>query len=137
MGPHDAAGPRENVYDRREDRDDIFRDGLPDGHAAVAREQSESRVYAGVGAFQLIRRSAYEKIGTHRRLAMEVVDDMKLGKLVKEAGCRSGMAKAGKAVSVHWHAGVGNIIRGTTKNFFATTGFRLPVVGVQILGLCC
>ena len=53
-----------------------------------------SKGYTGVGAFQLMRRSTYEAIGTHRRLAMEVVDDMKLGKLVKEAGFRSGVAKA-------------------------------------------
>jgi hypothetical protein len=71
-------------------------------------------------------------MGTHRRLAMEVVDDMKLGKLVKEAGIRSGVARAGDAVSVHWHAGIGNMILGTTKNFFATTGFRLDVVALQI-----
>src|SRR5216683_41414 len=38
-----------------------------------------SRAYIGVGAFQLLRRAAYEASGTHRRLAMEVVDDMKLG----------------------------------------------------------
>jgi len=94
-----------------------------------------SRFYTGVGAFQMIRRSAYEKMGTHRRLAMEVVDDMKLGKLVKEAGIRSGVAKAGDAVSVHWHAGIGNIIRGTTKNFFATSGFRLWLTSLHILGL--
>ena len=94
-----------------------------------------SRVYAGVGAFQLIRRSAYEQIGTHRRLAMEVLDDMKLGKLVKVAGIPSGVAMAGDAVSVHWYAGVGNMILGTTKNFFATTGFRIEIVVLQILGL--
>jgi hypothetical protein len=94
-----------------------------------------SRVYTGVGAFQMIRRSAYAKMGTHRRLAMEVVDDMKMGKLVKEAGIRSGVAKAGDSVSVHWHAGVGNIIRGTTKNFFATSGFKLWLTSLHILGL--
>ena len=88
---------------------------------------SRSSAYVGIGAFQLIRRSAYEKMGTHRRLAMEVVDDVKLGKLVKAAGLRSGVATAGRAVSVHWHSGLGNIIRGTTKNFYATTGFRLWV----------
>ncbi len=91
-----------------------------------------SGAYTGVGAFQLIRRSAYEKIGTHRRLAMEVIDDMKIGKLVKEAGLRSGVARAGDAVSVHWHAGVGNIIRGTTKNFFAVSGFRLWLTIAQV-----
>lgn len=95
----------------------------------------KSRVYSGVGAFQLIRRSCYEAVGTHRRLAMEVVDDLKLGKLVKEAGFRSGAAKAGNAVSVHWHSGVRNIIRGTTKNFFATTGFRLSITLLQLFAL--
>lgn len=95
----------------------------------------KSDCYVGIGAFQLIRRSTYEKIGEHRRLAMEVVDDVKLGKLVKEAGCSSGIAKSGTSVSVYWHAGVRNIIRGTTKNFFATTGFSLPIVCVQMLGL--
>lgn len=96
---------------------------------------SRSGVYAGVGAFQLIHRSAYEKMGTHRRLAMEVVDDMKLGKLAKEAGVSSCVARAGDAVSVHWHAGITNMILGTTKNFFATTGFRAYIVAAQIFGL--
>jgi hypothetical protein len=95
----------------------------------------KSSSYVGVGAFQLIRRSAYEKMGTHRRLAMEVVDDIKVGKLVKQAGFRSGVARAGRAVSVHWHAGLRNIILGTTKNFYATTGFRLWVVCGQVAGL--
>jgi glycosyltransferase involved in cell wall biosynthesis len=96
---------------------------------------AHSQGYSGVGAFQMVRRSAYEKMGTHRRLAMEVIDDMKLGKLAKEAGVRSGAAKAGDAVSVHWHAGVGNMIRGTTKNFFASSGYRPWVTSLQIFGL--
>ncbi len=83
-----------------------------------------SRSYIGVGAFQLVRRSAYEKIGTHRRLALEVVDDMKLGRLVKEAGLKSGAALADDLLEIRWHSGIANIIRGTEKNFFATAGFR-------------
>ena len=93
------------------------------------------RFYAGIGSFQLIRRSAYEAMGTHRRLAMEVVDDMKLGKLAKEAGIRSGVARAGSDVSVHWHSGVGNIVRGTTKNFFAASGFQLGLTCAQLFGI--
>ncbi len=95
----------------------------------------DSAGYNGVGAFQLIRRGAYEQIGTHRRLAMEVIDDMKLGKLVKESGLHSSVAKGGDAVSVHWHAGLRNTIRGTTKNFFAASGYKLWLVSAQILGL--
>lgn len=91
-----------------------------------------SRGYAGVGAFQLIRRSTYQGIGAHRRLAMEVVDDMKLGKLVKEGGFRSGVGKGWKEVRVRWHAGVGNIVRGTTKNFFAAAGYNWGIACVQL-----
>ena len=91
--------------------------------------------YVGVGAFQLLRRSAYEASGTHRRLAMEVVDDMKLGKIVKEAGFRSGCAVAEDFVTVRWHAGLGNLVRGVTKNFFAGAGYDLRIAAGQLAGL--
>jgi glycosyltransferase involved in cell wall biosynthesis len=91
--------------------------------------------YVGVGAFQLLRRSAYETSGTHQRLAMEVVDDMKLGKIVKEAGFRSGCAVAEDFVTVRWHAGLGNLVRGVTKNFFAGAGYDLRIVIGQLAGL--
>lgn len=95
----------------------------------------KSRGYTGIGAFQIVRRGAYEKAGTHRRLAMEVVDDLKLGKIIKEAGFRSGVARGEDAVSVHWHAGLPNIVRGTTKNFFASTGFKLRIIAFQVMGM--
>jgi glycosyltransferase involved in cell wall biosynthesis len=94
-----------------------------------------SRSYVGVGAFQMLRRSAYEASGTHRRLAMEVVDDMKLGKIVKMAGFRSGVAVAQNYVSVAWHLGLGNLVRGVEKNFFAGAQFRVSMVAAQILAL--
>ena len=95
----------------------------------------QSSAFAGIGMFQLIRRSTYEAIGTHRRLAMEVVDDMKLGKLVKQNGFRSAVAKAHNELSVHWQSGTRNVIRGTTKNFFAFAGFSFWKMSTQILGL--
>jgi hypothetical protein len=93
-----------------------------------------SATYVGVGAFQMLKRSAYEAAGTHRRLAMEVVDDMKLGKIVKLAGFRSGVAVARDFVVVRWHAGAGNLVRGVTKNFFAGTSFSLWLVGLSTAG---
>jgi glycosyltransferase involved in cell wall biosynthesis len=94
-----------------------------------------SRFYVGVGAFQLVRRSAYEASGTHRRLAMEVIDDMKLGKIIKQSGFRSGVGIAQDGVVVRWHEGVGNLVRGVTKNFFAGAGYNLGVVALGITGL--
>ena len=96
---------------------------------------AHSRAYVGVGAFQLLRRSAYETIGTHRRLAMEVVDDMKLGKLVKQSGFRSVVGIAQEFVVVRWQSGAGNIIRGVTKNFFAAFGYRVAFASVALCGM--
>jgi Glycosyl transferase family 2 len=87
-----------------------------------------SWTYVGVGAFQLLKRSAYESAGTHRRLAMEVVDDMKLGKIVKQAGFRSSVSLAQDEVVIRWHAGLGNLVRGVTKNFFAALGYKVGLV---------
>ena len=96
-----------------------------------------SAAYVGVGAFQMLKRAAYEAVGTHRRLAMEVVDDMKLGKIVKMAGFRSGVAVARDFLAVRWHVGVGNLIRGVTKNFFAGAYFRVPWRELKSWGPYC
>ncbi|MGH9744072.1 MAG: glycosyltransferase, partial [Candidatus Acidiferrum sp.] len=38
-------------------------------------------------------------------------------------------------VSVRWHAGLGNLIRGVTKNFFAAANFNVAYVAAAITGL--
>jgi glycosyltransferase involved in cell wall biosynthesis len=93
----------------------------------------KSRRYAGSGAFQLLRRSAYEAIGTHRRLALEVVEDLKLGKLVKVGGFRSGMALSDGMVRVRWHEGLHGIIHGLTKNSFAACNYRISTLALNLL----
>ena len=94
-----------------------------------------SRFYVGIGAFQILKRTAYLASGTHRRLAMEVIDDMKLGKIVKQSGFRSGVGIAQDSVVVRWHAGLGNLIRGVTKNFFAGAGYNVGIVALGIAGM--
>lgn len=94
-----------------------------------------SPFYVGIGAFQLLKRSTYEACGTHRRLAMEVIDDMKLGKVVKRSGFCSGVVIAQDSVVVRWHNGIGNVIRGVTKNFFAGFGYNLGFVAAGITSL--
>ena len=94
-----------------------------------------SRAYVGVGAFQMAKRTAYEACGTHRRLALEVIEDVKLGKILKLGGFRSGVAIAPDSVSVRWHAGISNLIRGVEKNFFAGAQFKVSQVALQIAAL--
>ena len=94
-----------------------------------------SRAYLGVGAFQLVRRSAYEACGTHKRLAMEVVDDMKLGKILKLGGYRSCVGTGVGFLAVRWQSGFGNLIRGVTKNFFAGVGYSIPLATLAIVAM--
>jgi glycosyltransferase involved in cell wall biosynthesis len=92
--------------------------------------------YVGIGAFQLVRRATYEKCGGHRRLRMEVIEDMKLGKIVKMAGFRSGVAVAQDLVKVRWHSGLHNVVRGVTKNMFAACHYSaLFAMGAILLTL--
>ena len=81
--------------------------------------------YMGLGAFQLLRRSAYDTIGEYKRLALEVADDMRLGYLVKRAGLRSGVLISDDLLRVRWQEGLSNIIRGLTKNVFAALHFSV------------
>jgi hypothetical protein len=94
-----------------------------------------------MGCFQLLRRPAYEAVGTHRRLAMEVIDDMKLGKLIKLGGFRSGVATAEERLRLRWYEGLGGIVEGSIKNALAFDDFSagrvvervLAILGVSLL----
>lgn len=96
---------------------------------------ARSGSYIGIGAFQMVRRSVYEAIGGHQKLAMEVLDDMKLGKLIKRAGFRSGLGIAAEMIWLRWYSGGRNIIRGLTKNMFAAHGFSLPFAVANVAAL--
>lgn len=79
--------------------------------------------YLGVGGFNLIRRSAYETIGTHRSIALEVADDMELGHRVKIAGLSSDVVGAKDLVRVRWQEGLSGLMNGLTKNAYAALHF--------------
>ncbi len=85
----------------------------------------KSLAHMGIGAFNMIRRSAYEKIGTHQRLALEVVDDVTLGRLVKENGLRQRVMSGIDFISVPWVANAGGVVKSLEKNAFAGMGYSV------------
>lgn len=94
-----------------------------------------SKAYVGIGAFQMIRREVYDAVGGYRRLALQVPEDMKVGKVVKQGGFRSQVALAPQHVSVRWQAGLGNLVRGTTKTFFGAASFSVALAAFQVMGI--
>jgi hypothetical protein len=88
----------------------------------------KARDHIGVGAFNLIRRSAYEAIGTYEKLRLEVVDDIKLGESIKRAGLRQDVVCGPGLVTLRWAVGATGIIGTLEKNLFAFLRFRLSLV---------
>jgi cellulose synthase/poly-beta-1,6-N-acetylglucosamine synthase-like glycosyltransferase len=80
--------------------------------------------HMGVGAFNLVRWSVYEAVGTYRALRMEVLDDMKLGKVVKKAGFAQRNVFGRDLISIRWAHGAWGVVNNLTKNFFAVLSFQ-------------
>jgi glycosyltransferase involved in cell wall biosynthesis len=102
------------------------------GHRPWKVADPRTKDHMGIGAFNLIRRKVYETIGTHRELRFEVLDDMKLGKLVKEHGFAQRSILGKGLITLRWATNAMGVVRNLTKNFFALMHFRWP----RALGAC-
>ena len=78
-----------------------------------------SKRFIGIGAFNLVRATAYRAVGGHERIALRPDDDIMLGKLLKSAGHSQLLGDAAGAVRVEWYATLGEMVRGLRKNAFA------------------
>ena len=92
-----------------------------------------ARDHIGVGAFNLMRRAAYVAMGTYEKLRLEVVDDLKLGEIVKQNRLRSDVVFGPDLVALHWAPGAFGVVRNLEKNLFAFLNFRISLV----LAVCC
>ena len=91
--------------------------------------------HIGVGAFNLVRRRIYEAVGTYAALRMEVLDDMKLGKVVKNAGFVQRNVFGGDLISIRWAKGAMGVVNNLTKNFFAVLSFQWWRTVISAFGL--
>jgi cellulose synthase/poly-beta-1,6-N-acetylglucosamine synthase-like glycosyltransferase len=94
----------------------------------------------GVGAFNLIGRDVYERIGSYERMRLEVLDDMRLGELVKQEGFRQRVAFGLGLLRLRWVFGATGMVENLTKNGFAILKFNvwfllLAVCGILLLNV--
>lgn len=81
------------------------------------------RAGVGIGAFNLVRASAWRAIGGHRLLALEVVDDVELGRSLARAGFRTRAFLAVRDVRADWGGTAPLVVRALEKNAFAELGY--------------
>lgn len=102
---------------------------------APARQinRDRGRKAIGIGAFNLVRREAYRAIGGHEPLRMEVVDDMKLGLLLRRAGFRQRVYSGFADVEAEWALSLSDLVRVVEKNWFASLDYSVVKSGASIL----
>ena len=105
------------------------------GHRPWKVADPDAQDHMGVGAFNMVRRSVYDAVGTYQALRMEVLDDMKLGKVVKNAGYRQRNVFGEDLISLRWVKGTFGIVNNLTKNFFALMSFQWPRTVISLVGL--
>ena len=72
----------------------------------------------GLGAFNLVRASAYREVGGHQVLALEVLDDIELGRLMGAAQLRQDILLGHGMVAVEMYHSVLEMFHGIQKNVF-------------------
>ncbi|MDQ3861581.1 MAG: glycosyltransferase family 2 protein [Actinomycetota bacterium] len=87
-----------------------------------------SEMGVGIGAFNLIRREAYDEAGGYKALAQRPDDDLALGGRVKKLGLRQELALGHGLLEVEWYASLGEFFCGVEKNSFAALGYSVPKV---------
>ncbi len=106
-------------------------------HLSVANwfsgvNRDAATAHLGFGAFNLVRAAAYRQCGGYEALRLTIVDDVKLGLLLRRAGKRTRAFLGAGDVEAHWGEGLWDTVKLMEKNYFAALEFRLPVA----VGIC-
>ena len=84
-------------------------------------DPAKPHAYAN-GAFMLMRREAYERIGTHAAVRGEVNEDMHMAARIKREGLKLRVIRNEGLYVVRMYTSLRNIIQGWSRIFFGTFG---------------
>ena len=93
----------------------------------------KSRYSIGIGAFNLLRKSVYEKIGGHESIRMRPEDDLKLGQIIKQAGFKQEFGIGKDMLSVEWYSSISELIKGLEKNSFAALKYSYFLLFLSLI----
>lgn len=102
-----------------------------------AVKDGSSSAFFGVGAFNLVRRSALARTKGLEWLKLETGDDVALGMMMKQSGARCEAAIGGSAVSLDFYPSYGAAMRAVEKNgasgpFLALVAVCLALVALEL-----
>ncbi len=100
----------------------------------LGANKDSGRGCIGVGAFGLVRRSAYEAVGRHEEIRMQVGDDVALARLLVRSGYRQRAHWGLDVAELEWHPGLWATVKGLEKNSFWGLRFSLPLLLLATAG---
>ncbi len=95
----------------------------------------KGRWFIGIGAFNMVKRSVYQAIGGHKEFRMHPIDDLMLGKTIKQRGFAQDCLLAYDFVFVPWYDSVSAMIAGLEKNMFALVHYRVLLIPVLLAAI--
>jgi chlorobactene glucosyltransferase len=84
------------------------------------------------GAFILVKREWYERVGRHEAVRDKVVEDLALGLKLKQAGAKMRVAMAGELQWCRMYDGWADMWEGLTKNAYAGLGYS-PIKAIGLV----
>lgn len=94
-----------------------------------------TRDFVGIGAFCLLRASAYQQLGGFEAFRMEILEDLTLARRVKLTGLKQRVAVSPGLVKVHWASGALGVVNVMTKNLFAVFQFHISLLLAACAGV--
>lgn len=85
----------------------------------------------GMGAFNLIRRTAYQAAGTHLRFALHPNDDLALGECIKSSGFRQEVLYGDEQIQYEWYTTLNGFSNRLMKNAFSSVNYNFLKAAVN------
>ncbi len=92
--------------------------------AYLANDPKSSRG-VGIGAFNLVRRDVYERIGTMRALSLRPDDDIRLGRRIRGFGFKQRVANGMEILAVEWYPSLRAALAGLEKSMYSSMEYRI------------
>ena len=95
----------------------------------------KSKGFVGIGAFNMVRRTAYEQMGTHEAIKLRPDDDLQLGIHIKSTGLRQDVLTGIGYVRLEWYKNIRQFSNGLLKNAFSASNYNLGQSIFDITGI--
>ena len=99
----------------------------------MARVRASKRSI-NIGHFCLVNKAVYEQCGGHQAVAMQCLEDVRFGELVKKHGFKQEAINCQYHAEIEWYATWQEMFRGIRKNSFAFFHYQLTPVILGSIG---